>query len=336
MIGACMLDGFGWFHEADYRRSWLFFDEVSYVLPAKLTTGLLSYPRGLDQRIEFHAEYLSLPSSAADRIAALAIDDAADPEFQTLCRLVPKKDADYAQVIAWSDAEARLRIGERLLTTKDLAVAYLLNKLEHCSRSRGLCPIVGQPYASDMLAWKASRREKVLPWKSPPNRDTYAAFAAGISLDFLDDTDLVDADIDRLAQFKQDNRALLQESQRSLIGTAERFIGLSTAPEFQQELADLRASARENRRILDQQAKDAWHKAGLAILKKTVAAGGTALAGGVLLSSFTTGVVATGIAAAAVVATEILDPLARKKGLPQGMAYLYRLGSLSREAALGL
>ena len=24
MLNACMIDGFGWFNEADYRRSWLF------------------------------------------------------------------------------------------------------------------------------------------------------------------------------------------------------------------------------------------------------------------------------------------------------------------------
>jgi len=33
MISGCMIDGFGWFREDDYQRSWLFFDDVSYVLP---------------------------------------------------------------------------------------------------------------------------------------------------------------------------------------------------------------------------------------------------------------------------------------------------------------
>jgi hypothetical protein len=35
-LRACMIDGFGAFEEADYRRSWLFFDDVDYILPAKL------------------------------------------------------------------------------------------------------------------------------------------------------------------------------------------------------------------------------------------------------------------------------------------------------------
>lgn len=28
MLHACMIEGFGWFRDSDYRRSWLFFDEV--------------------------------------------------------------------------------------------------------------------------------------------------------------------------------------------------------------------------------------------------------------------------------------------------------------------
>jgi len=92
-----------------------------------------------------------------------------------------------------------------------------------------------------MLAWRASRQELGLPWKKNPNRDVCAAFAAGLSLDFLEDSDLVDADIEHLARFKEQNLALMEKSQESILVTSERFAKLANAPEFQAELAALRA-----------------------------------------------------------------------------------------------
>jgi hypothetical protein len=32
MLAACMVDGFGWFEQTDYRRSWLFFHDVVSVI----------------------------------------------------------------------------------------------------------------------------------------------------------------------------------------------------------------------------------------------------------------------------------------------------------------
>jgi hypothetical protein len=118
--------------------------------------------------------------------------------------------------------------------------------------------------------------------------------------------------------------------------TSERFAKLANAPEFQAELAALRADARTRRKELDHQAHEAWKEAGLEIAKKGIVAGGTALAGGVLLSSLTTAAAATMIAAGAVVAAEVLGPIVGRRKVDGGMAYLYRLGDLSREAALGL
>lgn len=45
-LNARMIDGFGRFNEADYRRSWLFFEQVDYIFPTEIN-GPLRMPATL-------------------------------------------------------------------------------------------------------------------------------------------------------------------------------------------------------------------------------------------------------------------------------------------------
>ena len=123
MISGCMIDGFGWFHKADYRRSWLLLDQVEYILPVKLE-GPLSFPTDLERRNEFHLSRLVVP---AEDLAAQARSDCAESEFQELGRHIPAPDAEYAQLIVWSDMDARATLAPSGPLEPPLAVAYLLN-----------------------------------------------------------------------------------------------------------------------------------------------------------------------------------------------------------------
>jgi hypothetical protein len=218
-----------------------------------------------------------------------------------------------------------------------LAVAYLLNKLNFCAERDDLLPLVGQPYASDMLAWKSGQgTEPLLAWRRAPQRAAYAAFSAGLSLDFLDDSDLIDADIERLAKFKEENQSLLSAHQETLLRTAEAFGKLPDDEAFPGALASLRSEAKAERQRLDSQAREAWLASGLALVKKALPTAAKVIGGGVLLSTLTRDPRAAIAGASAVALSELIDVVRARHKVPPGSAYLYRLGDLSREAALGL
>ena len=335
MLGACMIDGFGWFHDADYRRTWLFFDDIRYILPSE-PTGSLWYSPALQTRIECIAEHLALDDSDNACIAEQARLDAGDETFVALCAQVPTRDIAYARSVVAGDAVARRLLGDAVQTSTSLALSYLLNRLNFCARMQNLIPVVGQPYASDMLVWKASQTPPALPWKRTGNRLAYAAFAAGLSLDFLDDANLVSIPIDRIADFKQRNQEILAASQKSILSVTDRFAKLPDSEEFPTALEQLRAEVSADRRKLDERAKQAWVEAGLRIAKKAMLSGGTLLSGGVLLNSLTTGLAASAIGAGAVIASELIDPLRQQMQKPSASAsYLFRLGDLARDASKG-
>lgn len=331
MISGCMIDGFGWFHEADYRRSWLLLKEVDYVLPRQ-TRGPLSLSDRLDQRVEFR---VVRPEVSQGDLAGAARRDAADEVFLKLAASVPQKDAEYAQLLVWCDVDARELLQLTAPPAAPLALAYLVNKLVQIADSRNLAPLVGQAYASDLLCWKVARSES-LPWKRAElkNRLGYAAFAAGLSLDFLEDEELACVPLEALAEFKRANAALLERSQAAVQDVARRFEGLPSSDAFQAELGKLRHDALEERMQIDELARKAWTDAGLRIGGRAVAAAASGLGGGLLLLSSHQAAVTAVAAVGAVVAGEALELI---KGLAAGrrprMSYLLKAGELARKSA---
>src|SRR5690348_13202186 len=91
-LESCMIDGFGSFEEADYRRSWLFFHQVDYILPVEVA-GPLEMPANLDSRPDFRVARPELSAEEQRRLVELARQDAMDPAFRSrVLALVPRSD----------------------------------------------------------------------------------------------------------------------------------------------------------------------------------------------------------------------------------------------------
>jgi len=322
-----MIDGLGWFHEADYRRSWLLLDDVEYVLPSRIQ-GSLTYPPGLEERSEVT---VGRPSAPAGAIVQEARADCDDPEFLEIVRRIPERDAAYSELIVWSDAEARAALGTDAPPGAPLAVSYLLNKLLWRARESGAAPLVGQPYASDLVVWKIGRIVSELPWKRQESghRFGYAAFAAGLSLDFVGDEDLASADIERLVAFKTANRPLVERAQQAVVEAVRRFDGLPSSGAFSTELTRLRQDALNERSRLEELARSAWLDTGLGLAKRAAAAAAKSSVGGMLVLSVLQNPLAAVAAAGGIVAVEAVDALTKRASAPAPkMTFLFKVGRL--------
>jgi hypothetical protein len=335
MISGCMIDGFGWFHEADYRRSWLLLDQVEYIMPPRIE-GPLSFPSDLEARREFQ---VSRPVAPAEALITEAVSDCAKIEFLELVRKIPARDVEYAQLVVWSDADARGALASSGVVEPAGAVSYLLNKLLWRARKTTAAPLVGQPYASDLLIWKIAQTVSQLsdlPWK---RRDIahqygYAACAAGLSLDFVADDELATSDIRRLAAFKASNKPLLERNQAAIMEAVRKFDGLPLTAAFPSELARLRQEAVNERLRLEELARDAWIETGLGIAKRAAAAAASGFGGGMLLLSAKQAPLTALAAAGGVIAAEALNALAKRATAEAPrMSFLFKVGNqLAREA----
>jgi hypothetical protein len=330
MISGCMIDGLGRFHEADYRRSWLLLDEVDYIFPLE-TQGPLVFPEDLDRRQRFR---LSRPDVPVDELADLSERDSKDDQFLELVEAIPPRDIEYARLLVWSDAAACGEFGLKLAPEPALAIAYLLNKLVHCARQKGAAPLVGQQYAADLLAWKIAQATNDLSWRRDEVRQHYgyAAFAAGLSLDFLHDSEIVAADVASLARFKTSHRDLFEKNQNAVMEVARKFDGLPNSDAFAAELSKLRHEAADERSRLENLAHQAWTEAGLRIAKRAVGAAVSGLGGGMLLLSAKQAPIAAMAAAVGVIASEVADALSKRASAPPPrMSFLFKAGKHARQ-----
>ena len=271
MLSACMVDGFGWFEPADYRRSWLFFDDVAYVLPKttspqlRLLPGILEEKDSVILRPEFSA-------TAWQMIGEAARVDAADPNFRRIVDTIPAPDLRYTRTVAACDQEMAAALGFDGSLDPVTAVALLLEKLLLYAGANGLVPIVGRHWAADLLATKLTRAtpgdgRSLL---SPSQGETYATFSAGLSLDFVDDNKLVALPFERLRDFKNGHRKLLDRHQLHLIEVTRAFGSMPANEPREAALADLRLKALKVRAELDDDAHHAVRSMGLDLLKKGV------------------------------------------------------------------
>jgi len=198
-----MIDGFGWFKEPDYRRSWLFFDQVEYILPES-AEGPLIYPHWVLQRSDFKVVYPTFATEEITKIVESAARDADDPGFRQLVEgIVPAKDLDYAVLVLASDRFLRQGLPRDRKQDGVFALAVLINKLIASAALAGAVPIVGRQYASQLIAKKVEMwagREptrQYTPLADPKRALSFAGFAASLSLDFLSDDMLVSVSMDR-------------------------------------------------------------------------------------------------------------------------------------------
>ena len=301
MLTATMLDGFGWFPEAKYRRTLLLFDRIRYVLPAYVS-GLMP-PPWVYERPDFEAiEYESTPTEVGNRLER-AQADARQVGFQKLFASVPDDEAAYALQVTSADCE--LRSDNRMLVRDPIvAVSYLAEKLlDHCHASGGI-PIVGQDHASHILAFKSARRI-VSPLSasavlSVQQATALQTVAAGLSYAFVSDSDLSATTLERILRYKNDNRGLLERHQMHLMSVAQRFAELSPDDSrFATEMVALRQQALSERLAMDIDAREAWRSAGLQLAEKglLVAGGGLITALGLLGSKSLVELAATALPA---------------------------------------
>jgi hypothetical protein len=271
MLSACMVDGFGWFEPADYRRSWLFFDDVVYVLP-KSTSPPLEFLPGVFDRNDGIVVRPELSATAWQIIGEAARSDAADPSFRRIVETIPPPDLHYTRTVAACDREMVAALGLDRTADPAMAVARLLEKLLLYAGINGLVPIVGRDWASQLLAAKltAGRPGSGRTLLSPGQGETYAAFSAGLSLDLIDDHKLVALPFERLHQFKEGHRDLLERHQLHLIEVTRAFGAMPVNEQREAALAELRVKAMKVRLELDDEAHHAVSSMGLDLLKKGV------------------------------------------------------------------
>ena len=279
MLKACMIDGFGWFPEARYRRSWLLFDDVDYIFPNVVSGTMI--PQWVRNSRECFVIEPEIDESDVWELAVAAIKTSKDPSYRSqLLRAIPKTDLEYAVKVVRQDTDLI-----RLYSSTDpddpvFAISYLAEKLVHYSECEGSIPIVGQDYAIALLTNIVRRRietetatlgdDALLTGRQAVSLH---AFAAGLSLRFLTDEDLLSSDIDILLNFKRKNQELLDLHHTHLLDVSQQFDGLPQDSNFFDQLAQLRSEAEATRRQMDEHACEAWIEAGLKVAKQALVAG---------------------------------------------------------------
>ena len=298
MLRGCMINGFGWFSEARYRRSWLLFDEVDYIFPRSQNRHP---PINVLARPDFKVTQPGAVAEVVDERVERSKADARDAEFRAgVLQHISKADLRIAEQMVRFDTE----LCDVDATDPVFCVSYLVEKLLDHADAEGAIPIVGQDYAIDLIRAKLNRCARIELAASSlvtVNQGVNVfAFQAGLSYRFLSDADLLGTDIARLRKFKEGNRVLLDRHHQHILHVAQEFEGLPRTPEFTKRLAALRAEAEATRQALDDTARDAWRTAGLDVAQKVVVAtmAGAATALGILCTS-TAGDVVRGAGAAA-------------------------------------
>jgi hypothetical protein len=278
-----MIDGFGWFGEADYRRSWLFFDDVDYLFPRRsLWPGYppawaSSSPDFSLKRPEFSEGDLEL---LVERVR-----DVCDDDLSTLVRTkVPQKDQRSAVDVLSLDEDLMpilKKVGVRL--EPPFALTFLAAKLLAVASATKSVPIVGQPYASEILASlpiveppQGSRSRALL---SPRGKNALVTVATGLSCDFVSDGQLLAMPFERLVAFKKKHLDLLAREQLHLVETAQEIEALPEDGSLESRLARVRLSAAKRKQELEQTRREAWLGFGFQLGAKALVSAGAGFTG---------------------------------------------------------
>lgn len=337
MLTACMIDGFGWFEAADYRRGWLAFDNVEYLLP--LTThGPIFYPDRVWNSPEYRAVSCEQTPEFTQTVLATAKQDLQNPQLQKLLSEVPARDANYAKLVVQSDKEL---LTDRQLQedlSPPLALAFLANKLVAYSLLHDRVPIVGRSYASQYLALKLASLERQKQSALPllPRRfSAFTAIASGCSLPFVSDQDLAEIEFARLDEFKKRHEPLRRQHQLYLLEATRSLKDVGSGPELEERIAAIQMEVEKKRLDLTRETKDAWLAAGLDIAKKAAVGSfggltaGFALVHRASLADLLVASVPGLLSGIGVGAAAAMDAIAKaKKARQHSLAYMMEFGNL--------
>jgi hypothetical protein len=279
-----MIDGFGWFAEANYRRSWLFFDDVDYIFAARsIWPGYPPAWAGSSRDFALTRPVLAtaMLEGLVDRVRS-ALDERG---LRTLVAArVPEKDARYAVDAVSLDEDlrpVRERAGVRL--DPAFALGFLAAKLLATARASGAVPLFGRPYAADILAsvagGEASREEPgAASLLTPQGNARVVTIATDLSCSFVSDDQLLHVPFERLVDFKSKHRRLLEREQLHLVEIAQEVEALPDGEEFDARLRRVRLDALKRKHELHTEAREAWLGFGFDLAAKTLASGGVAAA----------------------------------------------------------
>jgi hypothetical protein len=315
-----MIDGFGAFAVADFRRLWLSFDSVHYILPPP-KGGPLHYPAFERREREFKVDRGGLASTELEELAASAHADVEEPWFREIVeKRMTAEERDYASLVVWPDIAEHPIHARELASSGGFGVAFLLNKLVCRALRDGTVPIVGNPHASELIARKmVATQHSAGVLVTPRQAASFSAFAAGLSLTFLSDETLERTKMADMVRFNEKQADLLRRHQYHLLETAQAFTGIPVGPAFDERLAALRLAAFNAREQLDVEAREAWSTMGLDMAKKAIAAAsvgffsGIAVLHGHSLAQIATAAAPAAVSAGGAVAVDLLDAAKRIK-----------------------
>jgi hypothetical protein len=258
-----MIDGFGWFEAGDYRRAWLLFDELEYVLPGRLD-GPLWYPLHVCESTEFRIEWFRV-DDFRDAVHQGVLTDSRDQVLREMVSQVPARDLWYARSVVESDADMRDLLSEFPADDPVPAVSALVTKFLLRTAITGSIPIVGKEYAwsilsrkIELLAATSTRAMEARGLLTDSQGAAFSRFAAGLSLDFLSTPSLVDVPFEKLKEFKERSKPLLRDHQLHLAEVAQKFDQIPHGEAFTKNLRELRLAAEARRAELDAAAREAW------------------------------------------------------------------------------
>lgn len=276
-----MIDGFGRFDEGDYRRAFLLFDHVEYLLPSQVR-GPLWYPQSVLKSREYTAHHLSIDLSDVE-VRAMVERDLGDPGFTSIVARVPEMDRQYAANVIQTDPELAWLLAAFPDAGEAAALSALVSKLLLNAARTGAMPIVGQDHAWELIA----NRLKLVEEPATPTAGaltslaeplTFSLLHAGLALSFVDSDKLAELPFDVLLSFKSRNQRLLDQHQLHLLSVAQRLPELPDDGAVRKHIAALRLEARKEQVKLEQEAKDAWLSAGLDLGRKAAVAAASSAA----------------------------------------------------------
>lgn len=334
-----MIDGFGWFEKADFRRAYLMFEEVEYILPRDVAPPLF-YPLAVYEATGHRVVHAELSSGALPLIAQQATIDAQRSSMSQLVGSIPRDDVEYARLVVGCDVELEPLLRGKL-PDAGWAISFLVNKLVWHAARTGAVPIIGRGYAGSILREKLQTSSSVSRLTStvPKVHRDYAAFGAGLSLAFISNEKLAALPFAVLEEFKQDNKVLLARQDRHISSIVERYQALGEGAGMEARIASLREDVSREREALETDARLAWRSIKNDVARNAIVTTATSIATGlaVMKGGDTSALLAVGLPAllagassAIASSVETLSKLRRAKSHP--LAYLFETTKLDPDA----
>ena len=267
MLSACMIEGFGWFPESVYRRTFLLFDQIEYIYPV-MHRGLMVPPHLLFRSDITVTQPEEDTAIVRQRIAK--VDELVhNASLRSIEAQIPAGDIAVALRVLNADREvpASGRVSGLW------AVLYLADKLLDRCELTDRVPVVGQAYAGKILAHLS--QDRLMPVGSgatvtPRQASVLHTVAAGLSYAFITDEQLIRSTMEGLSAYKLKNMDLLRRHHFHLLSVASQFAESLMDPGSTDRLVTLRQDALRARDEFDREARTVMRSHGFEFLDQLI------------------------------------------------------------------